>query len=158
VSQPDNLFLLPERVRPVALSDGLDEPYWTGLRQERIVLQYCRPCREYQWGPEYVCYRSGADALQWVEVPKDREGRYHAVVYSWERVWHPVHPSLVRAVPYVVVLVALPDASHVRLLGNLVDPPPALVPIGSELDPVYEHHDAHTLLLWRLSDRGSPAP
>jgi uncharacterized OB-fold protein len=142
----DGPFLLPERVRPVSQGD-LDAPFWDGLRRETIVVQRCASCGGYQWGPELVCYRCGALAPEWATVPGAPRGR----IYSWERVWHPVDPSLRAAVPYVVVLVELPDADDVRLLGNLVDPPEGVVPIGAEVEPVFEHHDGYTLLLWRLA-------
>ena len=152
MSSVDQRFLLPERVRPVAQADGLDEPFWSALREETLVLQRCSQCSTYQWGPEYVCYQCGTDDLRWTEVPK-ADGAYRGVLYSWERVWHPVDPSLIQAVPYVVVLVELPDADQVRLIGNLADPPKDHVSIGADLTPVFEHHDGHTLLLWRLTER-----
>jgi uncharacterized protein len=147
--EPDQQFLLPERVRPVP-QPGLDGPFWNALRDERLTLQRCPSCASYQWGPEYVCYRCGGYELQWAEVPKAPHGSYRGVVYSWERIWHPVDPSLVSSVPYVAVLVELPDADRVRLLGNLIDPPEGPVPIGAEVDPVFEHHSSYSLLLWRL--------
>jgi hypothetical protein len=55
-------------------------------------------------------------------------------------------------VPYVVVLVELPEASGVRLIGNLVDPPRGPIPIGADLVSAFEHHESHSLLHWRLSD------
>ena len=67
-------FLLPERVQPIAHSDGLDEPFWSGLRTEKIVLQYCPACSAYQWGPEYVCYVCGTGDLAWAEVPNASDG------------------------------------------------------------------------------------
>jgi uncharacterized OB-fold protein len=149
VSEAGQQFLLPERVRPVA-QEGLDGPFWSALREETLVLQRCPACDSYQWGPEYVCYRCGHYDLRWAEVPKADDGSYRGVVYSWERVWHAVDPSLVPRVPYVVVLVALPDADECRLLGNLVDPPDGPIAIGAELTPVFEHHSSYSLLLWRL--------
>ncbi len=149
MSSTNQPFLLPERVVPVPLADGLDDPFWSGLQEERLVLQYCRSCANFQWGPEHVCYLCGTVDLGWSEVPRAND-EYRAVLYSWERVWHPVDPSLTSAVPYVVVLVELPDANRVRLIGNLVDPPAGDLAIGSELIPVFEHHGQHTLLLWRL--------
>ena len=143
-------FVLPERVRPVAI-DGLDAPFWNGLQEERIVLPRCPGCDAYQWGPEYVCYLCGAASLEWTEVPSGAAGRPRGFVYSWERVWHPVDPSLTDHVPYVAVLVELPDADRVRVLGNLVAAPEGPIPIGAELAPVFEHHHGYTLLQWRLS-------
>jgi uncharacterized OB-fold protein len=142
-------FLLPERVPPVA-QESLDGPFWNGLRKEKLILQRCPKCDSYQWGPEYVCYQCGTFDLEWAEVPKSEDGTHRGIVYSWERIWHPVDPALATSVPYVAVLVELPDADSVRLLGNLVDPPDGPIPIGAEVDPVFEHHSSHSLLLWRL--------
>jgi uncharacterized OB-fold protein len=149
VTDSGQQFLLPERVRPVP-NEGLDDPFWSGLRQEKLVLQRCQTCASYQWGPEYVCYRCGTGHLEWAEVPKADDGTYRGIVYSWERIWHPVDPTFVSRVPYVAVLVELPDADLVRLLGNLVYPPDGPIPIGAELGPVFEHHSSYSLLLWRL--------
>ena len=43
-------YLLPERVRPVPLPDGLDASFWEGLRKEQIVLQHCRELRDIPMG------------------------------------------------------------------------------------------------------------
>jgi uncharacterized OB-fold protein len=74
-------------------------------------------------------------------------------IYSWERVWHPVHPALVNGVPYVVVLVELPDAGNVRMIGNLLGDPKQPVAIGCEVEAVFEDHPdgkpPYTLVQWR---------
>jgi len=72
-------------------------------------------------------------------------------IYSWERVWHPVHPALKDACPYMVVLVELPDAGNVRMVGNLLGDPMEEVVIGSDVEAVFEDHpDADvTLVQWR---------
>ena len=75
-------------------------------------------------------------------------------IYSWERPWHPVHPALKDHGPYIVVLVELPDAGNVRMLGNLLGDPKQDVPIGADVEAVFEHHnDAQppfSLVQWRL--------
>ncbi len=149
MTRPDQPFLLPERVRPLSQA-GLDGPFWSGLREEKLILQRCPTCALYQWGPEYVCYRCGSYDVHWAEVPKRDDGSYGGVVYSWERIWHPVDPALVSSVPYVAVLVELPDADQARVLGNLIDPPEGPIAIGAEVAPVFEHHTSYSLLLWRL--------
>lgn len=62
--------------------------------------------------------------LEWVEVAG--RGR----IFSWERPYHPVHPALNGHGPYVVVLVELPEAGGVRMVGNLLGDPLQPVTIG----------------------------
>jgi uncharacterized OB-fold protein len=74
-------------------------------------------------------------------------------IYSWERAWHPVHPALKDHGPYIVVLVELPDAGSVRMIGNLLGDPTQEVPIGAPVEAVFEPHDdatpPFTLVQWR---------
>jgi uncharacterized OB-fold protein len=76
-------------------------------------------------------------------------------IYSWERAWHPVHPALREAGPYVIVLVELPHAGGVRMIGNLLGDPRQAVRIGAAVEAVFEHHDdgpsPYTLVHWRTA-------
>lgn len=132
---------------PVPEADGLSQPYWSGLREGRLRVQRCAGCGTWQFGPEWLCHRCHRFDPAWVEVvPRGR-------IYSWERVWHPVHPCLKGHGPYLVVLVELPEAGNVRMLGNLLGDPLQEVAIGAEVEGVFEHHasaePAFTLLQWR---------
>ena len=60
------------------------------------------------------------------------------VVESVAVVHHAVHPLLLLRVPYAVVLVALDDARHVRLLGNVLNRPYDGVTIGDRVRVVFE--------------------
>jgi uncharacterized OB-fold protein len=140
-------YLKPGLPTPLPARDGLDAPYWEGLRRESLVIQRCKGCGAFQWGPEWICHRCLSFDLGWEGV--DPVGR----IYSYERVWHPVHSALAEQGPYVVVLVELPHANDVRLIGNLVGDPRQTVTIGAAVTGVFEHH-AHakapfTLLQWR---------
>lgn len=140
-------FYIPEGLAaPVAESDGVAAPFWEGLRQERLRVQRCTACSTWQFGPECICHHCHAFDPAWVDVPA--EGR----IYSVERVWHPVHPALVRRTPYLAVLVELPHAGNVRMVGNLLGDPMQEVPIGARVSGRFEHHpDAappYSLLQW----------
>jgi hypothetical protein len=78
------------------------------------------------------------------------------VIYSWERPWHPVHPALKGHGPYIVVLVELPAAGNVRMIGNLLGDPMRDVKIGAPVTACFEHHDGgdtpYTLLQWKILD------
>ena len=130
--------------------DGLSAPYWQGLQREELWVQRCTHCRGWQWGPEYLCYRCHALDPGWERI--EPAGR----LYSWERPWHPVHPALEGHGPYIVVLVELPLAGNIRMVGNLLGDPMQRVRIGAPVEAVFEHHDADgepfTLLQWRVAD------
>lgn len=139
---------LPEGLPiPTPETDGLSAPYWNGLKEGVLTIQRCKSCGGWQWGPEWICHRCLSFDMGWEKV--EPRGR----IFSWERVWHPVHPALKGHGPYIVVLVELPHADNVRLIGNLVGDPQQTVTIGAEVEGVFEHHPnastPHTLLQWR---------
>jgi uncharacterized OB-fold protein len=143
-------FVLPEGLpRPVPEPDGLSRPYWEGTRRGELWVQRCRACRAWQWGPEWICHACRSFEMGWERV----DGR--GWIYSWERAWHPVHPALREAGPYVVVLVELPQAGNVRMIGNLVGDPHRSVVIGAAVTAAFEPHDAveppYTLVHWALA-------
>jgi uncharacterized OB-fold protein len=140
-------ILPPGLPAPRPTPDGLDQPYWEAARRHELVAQRCRKCRSWQWGPEWICHRCLGFDLAFERVPG--RGR----IYSWERAWHPVHPALREAVPYVAVLVELPEAGGIRMLGNLAGDARAPVEIGAAVEPQFEDHadadPAFTLVQWR---------
>ena len=147
-SSPPTPYLPPGLPIPVSEPDGLAQPYWSGLRQGRLLVQRCAACGTWQFAPEWICHQCRAFDPAWVEVaPRGR-------IYSWERVWHPAHPALASHGPYLAVLVELPHAGGVRMVGNLLGDPQQEVVIGCAVRGVFEHHHeaqpAYTLLQWTV--------
>ncbi len=136
---------------PVAEPNGLSAPFWDGLRSERLMVQRNPATGRHQFPPQWLCQDTREFDPEWVEVAG--RGR----IFSWTRIWHPVHPALKGHGPYIVVIVELLHADHVRMVGNLVGDPMQDVEIGSEVEVVYEHHpDAdppYTLAQWRLNGK-----
>ena len=104
---------------PEATRDGLDREFWEAANRHELVVQKCNSCGTFQFGPEWICHKCHTLDVGWHRV--SGRGR----VYSWERVWHPAHPALKSACPYIVVVVELPDAGNVRMVGNLLGDPDA---------------------------------
>ena len=134
---------------PVPEADSLSEPYWQGLKEGLLKVQRCVKCETWQFAPEWICHRCHEIHPDWVTVrPKGR-------IYSWERVWHPAHTVIRNYGPYLAVLVELPEAGHVRMIGNLLGDPLQDVVIGQEVVGVFEHHPEelppYSLLQWRLA-------
>ena len=140
-------YYLPEGLpKPAPYPDGLGKEYWEATRRHELVVQRCNQCRNWQWGPEFICYRCHSLDLGYEKV----SGR--ARIFSWERCWYPVHPALQTGVPYLTVLVELPDAANIRMIGNLLGDPMQEVVIDSAVEAVFEDHDDgdFTLVQWRV--------
>ena len=145
----DTQYYLPEGLpAPMAARDGLDVPYRKGLEEDKLIVQRCNSCKTWQWGPEWICHSCHSFDMGWEEVAPTGK------IYSWERAWHPVHPALKDHGPYIVVLVELPQAGNIRMVGNLLGDPRQDIVIGSDVEAVFEHHkDAKipfTLVQWRV--------
>jgi len=141
---------LPEGLAiPVPENDGLSAPYWEGLQRGELMAQRCKDCGTWVWGPEWICHSCHSFDLEWQKV--EGKGR----IYSWERPWHPVHPALNGHGPYIVVLVELPHADNIRMIGNLLGDPEQTVEIGAEVEVAFEHHPEadppYSLAQWKLA-------
>jgi uncharacterized OB-fold protein len=134
---------------PLVETDLLDAPYWHGTRQHQLMVQRCAKCRSFQWGSEWLCHACLSFEIDWVEV----EGK--GQIYSWQRVWHPVHAALKSQGPYIIVLVELHEAGNVRMIGNLLGDPKQRVKIGAPVKAVFEDHNdgdlRYTLVQWELA-------
>lgn len=133
---------------PTPARDGLDAPFWEGLAQDKLLLQRCNSCGRWQWGAEWVCHRCHSLDLRFEETEATGS------IYSHQRVWHPVHPALADQGAFVIVLVELPHADNVRMVGNLLGDPMQDLVIGAQVDGVFEHHRDNdppfTLLHWQV--------
>ncbi len=144
---------LPEGLpAPSTGPDGLSLPYWQATRAGKLVIQKCRGCGLWQWGPEWICHQCHCFDLAWEDVAGT--GR----IWSYQRPHHPVHTALNGHGPYIVVLVELPHANNVRMVGNLLGDPRQPVEIGAAVEAVFEPHDQgdppFTLVQWRMLERG----
>jgi len=145
----DAAYLPPGLPIPVPERNGLSAPFWEGLREGKIKVQRNPRTGVHQFPPQWINHDDQSFDVEWVEVaPK-------GIIYSWTRVWHPVHPALKDACPYIVVVVELANASGVRVVGNLLGDPRQEVPMGAPVEAVFEHHpDAtlpYSLCQWRLA-------
>lgn len=138
---------LPGLPLPKAQSDGLDADFWEGTRQHELRVQCCIACGRFQTPAEWICHRCHGTDLEWRAV--EAQG----VVYSWMRVHHPVHPALKDTGPYRVVVVELPGAAGVRMVGNLLGDVSEDVAIGAPVLAVFEDHAEATLVQWREKER-----
>jgi uncharacterized OB-fold protein len=139
---------------PIPKPNELYAPYWAGARNEILKVQRNPATGIYQWPAQWIAHDTHTFELEWVQVEP------RGLIYSWTRVWHPVHPALKNAGPYIIVVVELPHAGSIRMLGNLLGDVSQTVEFGAEVEAVFEHHNdaalPFTLIQWRKIRRGSP--
>jgi uncharacterized OB-fold protein len=128
---------------PSLAPDALDAPYWQGATEHRLMIQACTRCGAVKWPPEEVCAACHSFDRTWVEAGGT------GTIVAWTRCWHPVHPALATAGPYIVVIVELSDYP-VRMAGNLLGDPLQEVVIGSSVHAVFEDQPTggYTLVQW----------
>ena len=121
----------PEPPQP----DADSAAFWTGLREERIVLQRCSGCRRLRFPPVGRCPYCRSTAA----VHETVAGT--GAVYSWTVVHRAFDPAFVADLPYVVATVDLDDGP--RLALRLEGQAPAF---GAAVMPRFVHHAEWTEL------------
>ncbi len=136
---------LPEGMpAPAPSRDGVDRGFYEAARRHELAVQRCQQCGTFQFPAEWICHKCHAFDPQWHRV--EPRGK----IYSFERIWHPAHPALKSACPYLVVVVELENAGGVRMVGNLLGDPMQNVRFDALVEAVFEDHPAgHTLIQWR---------
>lgn len=127
-------------------SARVDHPYWAGLEREELLVQRCDACRRWSWPADWRCGACGSYELGWERVEPC------GVVYSWVRTHVPLVAAYADLVPYVNVLVELPQAGGARLLGLLSGD---TVEIGAEVTGTFQPASPRTIdlpvLTWALA-------
>jgi uncharacterized OB-fold protein len=88
---------------------GIDAPHWDGLKAGELRIQRCTECKRWIWVAQPLCPSCHAFDPGWEAVEPA------GVVYAWTRTHKAFHPTA--EVPYVTVLVELPQAGDRRVLG-----------------------------------------
>lgn len=101
-------------------------PFWAAAKEERLVIQWCRPCAGHYFYPRDRCPTCGSADVEWREV----SGRGRLVSYV---INHRPTPPTEDGKPLVIALVELVEG--VRLLTNIVGTPaePAALPLDAQV-------------------------
>ncbi len=120
--------------------------WWAACKRHQLVIQQCDDCGTFRHTPEPLCYQCQSFQFHWQPV----SGK--GVIYSYAIPYHPVHPGIKDRVPYNYVIVELPDAGQVRMVGNLLDVPNEDIRVGLPVEVTWEDlTDEVTLPQWRLA-------
>jgi uncharacterized protein len=138
---------------PAPLPSGIDESFWAGLQGGELRVQRCAGCQKWTWPPQWRCGTCGSWEFGWEGVEPA------GLIFSWTRVHRAWAPEMGPFLPYVSLLVELPHAGDVRLMGMLVGSEEGLR-IGARVTGVIQSPKAtgeYPIMRWML-DREGGAP
>jgi uncharacterized OB-fold protein len=102
------------------LEDPLTAEFFAGAARHELVIPRCTRCDRWVWYPEPACPACDG-RLVWTKT----SGR--ARLFSWAVVQRPFLPAFAEMVPFVTALVALEEATDVRLVTYVVDAEPEVL-------------------------------
>jgi uncharacterized OB-fold protein len=114
---------------PVPEPTPVSQPFWDGLAQQRILVQFSPSLNRYVFYPRLLAPGTLADDLQWREI--DGAG----TLYTFTVARRPTGPPWVDAVPQLLAVVQW-DAGP-RISTELVDVDPGDIRIGMRVQPVF---------------------
>lgn len=135
---------------------GADGPFWDALDAGEFRIARCRGCNEWLMPAHFRCGTCGSWDIGWDEVEAA------GIIYAWTRN-HAVSDVLKERrgdLPYVTVLVELPQAGGARLPGVLVGDPPNLrigARVRGTIRPPEERSRGYATMVWQIEDDSAPA-
>lgn len=99
-------------------------PFWEGIREGRLMLQYCTEAKKFQHYPRPVSIYTGRRTLEW------RQASGKGSIYATTVVRIP-GPGLEGRLPLCVATVELDEG--VRMIANILDCTPEQLKIGARV-------------------------
>jgi hypothetical protein len=125
----------------------VSEPFWTGLREHRVMLQYSPSTDAWVFYPRVLAPGSLADDLEWREISGA------GTVYTFTVTRRPTGPPWADAVPQVIAVVQFEQGP--RLTTELVNVDPDRVRVGLPVRPAFDD-GADGITLLKFEPAGQP--
>jgi uncharacterized OB-fold protein len=116
-------------LRPIPEPTPVSQPFWDGLAQHRIQVQYSPSLDRYVFYPRTLAPGTFADDLEWREI--DGAG----TLYTFTVARRPTGPPWADAQPQLLAVVQW-DAGP-KFSTELIDVDPADIRIGMRVAPVF---------------------
>jgi uncharacterized OB-fold protein len=135
-------------VRPVPIPDPVTQFYWDSAKEGRLTIQGFEGTDILQHPPSPVPeVPGGAEGTAATPIAVEVSG--HGTLFAFTILHQPFHPGFVDAVPMIIGLTELDDASGVRILTNIVEADPDELRCGLPMEVVFEQRDEFALPQFR---------
>lgn len=128
--------------RPVPIPTPTAQPFWDGLAQHRIKIQYSPSADRYVFYPRVLAPGTLADDLQWREIAGTGTLQTFTVAHR------PVAPHFANAVPQLLAVVQWDEGP--KFASEMVNVGPQDLRVGMRVRPVFVDYpdDGVTLLFY----------
>lgn len=114
---------------PVPRPTSVSEPFWNGLREGKLLIQYSPSTQRWVFYPRPLAPGSLADDLEWREVSGE------GTLYTFTVSHRPTAPAWQDAVPQIIGVVEVAEGA--RVPTELVNVEPEAVRVGMRVRAVF---------------------
>lgn len=129
----------PFRVLPKLTAE--DTPFWTGGRDNTLLVAWCEACARWHHPPAGICPNCLSRAVGFKAVSG------HGTVYSYTVNVQPWNPTFEH--PYVIAVIELDEQADLRLISNVYGCSPEAVHIDMRVEVFFEPYEDVWLPLFR---------
>ena len=128
--------------KPLPTPTHISKPFWDGLRDHRIVIQYSPSTSQWVHYPRKLAPRTLADDLEWREVSG------MGTLYTYTVATRPTAPPWENSLPQLLAVVELEEGP--KLTTELVNVAPEAIKVGMRVKPVFDDVEGHDITLLRF--------
>jgi uncharacterized OB-fold protein len=129
--------------KPMPEPTPVTKPFWDGLREHKVKIQYSPSAEKYIFYPRILAPGTLADDLEWREVSGA------GTLYTFTVADRPTAPPWADALPQFLAIVELDEGP--RLSSELVGAAPDTLRVGMRVKPVFEDHPDEGVTLLKFT-------
>jgi uncharacterized OB-fold protein len=129
--------------KPLPEPTPVTKPFWDGLREHKVKIQYSASADRYIFYPRILAPGTLADDLEWREVSGA------GTLYTFTVADRPTAPPWADALPQFLAIVELDEGP--RLSTELVDAHPDTLRVGMRVKAVFSDYPDQDITLLRFA-------
>lgn len=129
--------------KPMPEPTPVTQPFWDGLREHKVKIQYSPSAGQYVFYPRILAPGTLADDLEWREVSGA------GTLYAFTVADRPTAPPWADSLPQLPAIVELDEGP--RVSTEMVDVDPAELHVGMRVKPVFSDYPEQGITLLRFA-------
>ena len=127
--------------RPLPRPTPTSEPFWQGLRERRVRIQYSPSSDQWVFYPRSHAPLTLADDLEWHDISGE------GTLYTYTIARRPTSPDFAGEEPQIIAVIELDEGP--RLTTTLVNVAEDAIKVGMRVRPVFEDQPDSEITLLR---------